>query len=234
LKEQRMNTGSRQNGVPFASFCNRVELSVLTISIRFKLHLRNKIGAGKNVTNEIPALPLNKTVVEVFADFLKYLLKCAGDYIKDTHANGPDLWKSVENDIDFVLSHPNGWEGTQQQEMRKAAVAARLVPDNAGGHARLAFVTEGEASLHYSIQNGLPSGALKNGDGIVIVDAGGGTIDISSYSRNTTAGGKESFDEIAAPQCHFHGSVFVTVNGRIFLDSEYQRFPILSFSDFFY
>jgi len=49
----------------------------------------------------------------------------------------------------------------------------------------------------------------------VIADAGGGTIDISSYSRNS----KESFEEIAAPQCHFHGSVFVSIHARQFLAS---------------
>ena len=130
-------------------------------NIRFKLHLRSKVGAGRYVTNEIPPLPLNKTVVEVFADFLRYLLECASSYIQDTHANGPDLWNSVKDQIDFVLSHPNGWEGTQQSEMRKAAVLAELILDTTTGHARLSFVTEGEASLHFSIQNGLPAGAMK-------------------------------------------------------------------------
>jgi hypothetical protein len=99
--------------------------------------------------------------VEVFADFLRFLLECASSYIQDTHANGPDLWNSVQDQIDFVLSHPNGWEGTQQSEMRRAAVLANLIPDTTAGHARLSFVTEGEASLHFSIQNGLPAGAMK-------------------------------------------------------------------------
>ena len=106
------------------------------------------MGAGKNIAEQIPPLPLNKTVVEVFADFLTYLLECASSYIQDTHANGVDLWNSVKNDIDFVLSHPNGWEGKEQAEMRKAAVMAKLIPDTAAGHARVSFVTEGEASLH--------------------------------------------------------------------------------------
>jgi hypothetical protein len=128
---------------------------------RFKLHLRSKVGAGRSVGDGLPPLPLNKTVVEVFADFLRYLLKCASNYIQDTHANGSDLWNSVKSDIDFVLSHPNGWEGTQQTEMRRAAILAELVPDNASGHSRLSFVTEGEASLHFSVQNGLPTGAIK-------------------------------------------------------------------------
>ena len=100
-------------------------------------------------------------MVEVFADFLKYLLECASSYIQDTHANGTDLWNSVESDIDFVLSHPNGWEGEQQSEMRRAAVLAKLIPDNESGHSRISFVTEGEASLHFSVENGLPAGAMK-------------------------------------------------------------------------
>jgi hypothetical protein len=128
---------------------------------RFKLHLRSKVGAGRSIGDDLPPLPLNKTVVEVLGDFLKYLLECASSYIKDTHANGPELWDSVKFHIDFVLSHPNGWEGTQQSEMRRAAVLAGLIPDNESGHSRLSFVTEGEASLHFSVQNGLPVGAMK-------------------------------------------------------------------------
>ena len=100
-------------------------------------------------------------MVEVFADFLRYLLECAASYIQNTHANGPDLWNSVKSDIDYVLSHPNGWEGTQQSEMRRAAVLAGLVTDDGIGHSRLSFVTEGEASLHFAVQNGLPPGAMK-------------------------------------------------------------------------
>jgi len=129
----------------------------------FKLHLWPKTKAFRYTANEIPPLPLNKTVTEVLGDFLKYLFECAASYIKDTHANGPDVWASVEEDIDYVLSHPNGWEGIQQTQMRQAAVQAGLIPDTTKGHARISFVTEGEASLHFSIQNGLPSGAMKVG-----------------------------------------------------------------------
>lgn len=93
-----------------------------------------------------------------------YLLSCASKYITETHANGVDLWASVKDQVDFVLSHPNGWEGTQQSQMRSAAILARLIPDTSAGNARLSFVTEGEASLHFAIQNGLPSGALNVSD----------------------------------------------------------------------
>jgi len=140
--------------IPFS----RDELYLGVIKIRFKLHLRSKFGEFK--TDQIPPLPLNKTVVDVFSDFLQYLLQCSSTYIQDTHANGGDLWASVKDDIHFVLSHPNGWEGKEQAQMRYAAVRAGLIPDTPGGHSRISFVTEGEASLHFAINNGVLSGAL--------------------------------------------------------------------------
>jgi hypothetical protein len=63
--------------------------------------------------------------------------------------------------IDFVLSHPNGWEGKEQAKMRRAAVLAGLIDDTKQGHERVSFVTEGEASLHYAIENGVLADAIK-------------------------------------------------------------------------
>ena len=137
------------------------EESIL-LFLRFKLHLRSKFGEGRNlnISSQIPPLPPNKTVVQVFADFLSYMLKCASSYVQDTQANGPDLWDTVKDDIHYVLSHPNGWEGTEQNQMRRAAVLAGLIADTPAGHACVEFVTEGEASLHFVIQNGVLADAL--------------------------------------------------------------------------
>ena len=109
----------------------------------------------------MPPLPPNKTVVDVFADYLGYLLDCSESYIKSSHLNGLELWTTTKDDIHFVLSHPNGWEGKEQSQMRKAAVKAGLVPDNPSGHSRISFVTEGEASLHFAIENGVLSQTMK-------------------------------------------------------------------------
>ncbi|KAJ7681552.1 hypothetical protein B0H14DRAFT_3678127 [Mycena olivaceomarginata] len=57
--------------------------------------------------------------------------------------------------------------------------------------------------------NGLATDALQLGKGVVIVDAGGGTVDISAYRKVTTPK-DESFEEIARPQCLFEGSIFVS------------------------
>ncbi|KAF7362770.1 hypothetical protein MVEN_00626700 [Mycena venus] len=77
------------------------------------------------------------------------------------------------------------------------------------GHQRIRFVTEGEASLHFCIMNGLATDPLRLGNGVVIIDAGGGTVDISAYRKLTTPKG-ETFEEIAPPQCLFVGSVWVS------------------------
>ncbi|KAF9552654.1 hypothetical protein CPC08DRAFT_265608 [Agrocybe pediades] len=183
----------------------------------FKLHLRPKSKSAGHVRETIPPLPEGKTAIQIFADFLRYLHQCAKAYIEETHANGPALWKGLEAQTYFVLTHPNGWEGAQQSLMRKAAAATGLIPDTPQGQARLSFVTEGEASLHFCIQSGLTSEAMKSGKGIMIVDAGGGTIDISTYKQ--TSAEVKSFEEIAAPQCHFQGSIFVTRKAEEFLET---------------
>ncbi|KAF9524973.1 hypothetical protein CPB83DRAFT_871039 [Crepidotus variabilis] len=181
----------------------------------FKLHLRPNTTSTAFVSEKIPPLPKGKAAVDVFADFLGYLHQCARLYIEETHANGADLWRSLETRTEFVLTHPNGWEGGQQGLMRKAAISAGLVPDTDDGRSRLSFVTEGEASLHFCIQSGLTTRAIQDGKGILIVDAGGGTIDVSAYRRSNAKA--ESYEEIAPPQCAFKGSIFVTRNANEYL-----------------
>ncbi|PIL34614.1 hypothetical protein GSI_03393 [Ganoderma sinense ZZ0214-1] len=176
----------------------------------FKLHLRpESLDAGAISRKDLAPLPPKKTVIEVFADFLNYLFDCARRYISETHGNGESLWNSVKDRIEFVLSHPNGWEGLQQGKMRQAAVLAGLVPDTTVGHSRIHFVTEGEASLNYCINNGLATHAMQDGKGVIIVDAGGGTVDISSYLFLSTS--PVSVEEVTSPECILQGSTRVNV-----------------------
>ena len=120
---------------------------------RFKLHLRppHLVAEQRFDAKDIPPLPLNKTVINIFGDLLKYLYKSTMDYIQERQ--GVSLFESVGANIDFVLSHPNGWEGKQQSEMRRAAISAGLVKDMSEALKRVNFVTEGEASLHFCLNN---------------------------------------------------------------------------------
>jgi hypothetical protein len=121
------------------------------LKIRFKLHLRPNAQSSGYVSNKIPPLPRGKSAVDIFADFLRYLHRCARTFIQETHANGIELWQTFEDRTEFILTHPNGWEGAHQSMMRTAAVQAGLIPDNQNGHSHLSFVTEGEASLHFCV-----------------------------------------------------------------------------------
>lgn len=197
----------------------------------FKLHLRPlKASPSSAITTQLPPLPEGKSVIDVYGDFIRYLYDCVKSYIEQTHPNGVYLWASLSHTAELVLSHPNGWEGSQQSQMRQAVVSINLIPDTPEGHDRLHFVTEGEASLHYSLDNGLPASSLKEGDGVLIVDAGGGTVDISAYAKSpgeSEEAATKIFEEIAPPQCHFHGSVFVSLHARVFLLNLLAESPFL-------
>lgn len=88
----------------------------------------------------------------MYADFLGYLYRCARTYIQESR---PTLsWESLQDNVEFILTHPNGWEGGQQSQMRQAAVSAGLIPHESAS-TRVQFVTEGEASLHFCVNKGI-------------------------------------------------------------------------------
>ena len=126
----------------------------------FKLRLRPRRMTLEMNGMRLSPLPPGKTAEDVFGDFLRYLFLCTRKFIEDTHANGKKLWRVVERDIHFVLSHPNGWEGAQQSRMRRSAISGGLIPNTDEGKARIRFVTEGEASMHACILSGLAHDVL--------------------------------------------------------------------------
>ena len=128
---------------------------------RWKLHLAPKTLCEKLPAGYAPALPHGLGIVDIFADFMSYLFTCAETYIKDAHAFGTFVWGSVKAEVVFILSHPNGWGGSEQVTMRRAAVKAKLVPDTEEGHERIRFVTEGEASFNFCVNNGISGDAIK-------------------------------------------------------------------------
>ncbi|OAX34644.1 hypothetical protein K503DRAFT_803418 [Rhizopogon vinicolor AM-OR11-026] len=190
----------------------------------WKLHLCPKhLASSHTREDDIPPLPRGKSAVQVLADFMRYLFKCARTYIQESHLN---LWRSVENSIEFVLTHPNDWEGPQQQQIRRAAELAGLISSNEE-QSHVHLLTEGEASLRFCITNVITSRALSShiatldfpdegevqsgSRGVLIVDAGGRTIDLSAYSMKLSP---TSFKEIAPAECCLQGSAFVTRRAR--------------------
>lgn len=101
----------------------------------------------KHMTTE---LPKGKTIVDLFADFIRYLFDSTIAYIKEAEPTGELLWKNFEPTVELILTHPNGWEGQQQEVMRKAVVQAGIF-DVEEARSRVSFVTEGEASFNYCV-----------------------------------------------------------------------------------
>ncbi|CCM01024.1 uncharacterized protein FIBRA_03072 [Fibroporia radiculosa] len=149
----------------------------------FKLHLRPN---AMQLQGSLPPLPSNVTPFQMLADFLSYIYKCAKEFISDTHPVGRQILQSG-GDVDFVLSHPNGWEGGQQSDIRRAAKVKQVF-----------IIVSGM---------GWPQMA---GQGLMIVDAGGGTVDLSTYKITNVS--PVTAVESVAPACLLQGSTFV--NGR--------------------
>jgi hypothetical protein len=56
-------------------------------------------------------LPKGKTIIDVFADFMRYLFDSTKALFKSSEPNGKLRWDSISESIELVLTHPNGWGG---------------------------------------------------------------------------------------------------------------------------
>lgn len=104
---------------------------------------------------EMPSLPHSITATKVMGDFLAYLYKETLKYIETHHLDGGELLQEVKGRETFVLSHPNGWDGLSQQNMREAAILGGLISRTMSQRDRLRFVSEGEASALACLAGGL-------------------------------------------------------------------------------
>ncbi|KAG8954067.1 hypothetical protein FRC04_001051 [Tulasnella sp. 424] len=153
-------------------------------------------------------LPPGRDIIDVFGDFLRYMYDCVRMHIINTHVDGNRLWSSLNGTAHFVLSHPNGWGSYQQGKMRDAAIRGGLIRNTPEDRERIEFVTEGEASFHWCVEQAIAGGALKEGTNIVVADLGGGTIDVSSFLVKTPR--PLRLQEQMAPDCSLAGSITVT------------------------
>ena len=75
-------------------------------------------------------LPMGKNILDIFADFMLYLFDSTEALFKSSEPNV--RWDSISN-IELVLTHPNGWRGPQQNQLRTAAVKAGIIQDTPAG-----------------------------------------------------------------------------------------------------
>ncbi|KAG6830525.1 hypothetical protein H0H92_000197 [Tricholoma furcatifolium] len=143
----------------------------------FKLFLEpHALRDQSTIDPRLPALPHGKMAIDLIVDFLSCLWEHAKDQI--THEIGAvaDL-----NSADVWLTVPAAWDGKGCEIMREAAISAGLVQSAHAGDTnwrdRLRIITEPEAAaVHCAQLTDLHH--LKPSQNFIVVDAGGGTVDL--------------------------------------------------------
>ncbi|KAJ6510553.1 hypothetical protein C8R45DRAFT_858499 [Mycena sanguinolenta] len=162
----------------------------------------------------LPPLPRNVTVDKIFADHLRYIKDQVKAYITSTYGSGGNIWDTLSQTMYVILTTPNGWEGSQQNRMRQAAINAGLV-DQDGGR-RVRFVTEAEAAVLYAADSGSVEDWLVADGHLILCDCGGGTVDITGYKINAVKPALK-LEESSASRCYLAGAVFVAQAANAFL-----------------
>ena len=107
-----------------------------------------------------PDLPKGTSLQDVFADFIRYLFDSAKAFIKESEPMGNKLWETIQSNIHLILSHPNGWEGREQEFLRKSVVKASVFTEEEA-LSRVSFVTEGEATFNFCVTDTKSGESLK-------------------------------------------------------------------------
>ncbi|RUS33170.1 hypothetical protein BC938DRAFT_472784 [Jimgerdemannia flammicorona] len=176
---------------------------------RFKLHL------DESVSRQMPPLPPGYTVLEIIADYFRCLHGVFCEELKKSYGD-----TITPEAIAWYLTVPAMWSEHAKQQMRMAVVLAGIVPEEAqNDSSRLNIVLEPEAAALWCCEKANEN-MLQSGDAFIIVDAGGGTIDLTAHEilrDNNT--GAESLREIVEGIGGPFGSTFVDDKFAKFVES---------------
>ncbi|GAA5916446.1 hypothetical protein JCM5296_006566 [Sporobolomyces johnsonii] len=200
----------------------------------FKLHLHPKsmdpppyscdTGSAMAQTFEVPPLPRGVAVSQVYEDWFGYLLRSTKTWFQENSPDGDVIWEKLAPTMVFVVAHPNSWETAQQATLTSALQKAVRVTKPSG---QIVFVTEAEASVHFSLQYCGNKDWLKVGAQFAVVDAGGSTVDTCVYEVEKTEP-KLKLKEAKASDCVQAGAIFPTRHARILLADKFKSSPFSS------
>lgn len=122
----------------------------------------------------LPPLPPGKSEIDVAADYLFKLRSAMRHQLQKTLG---DVFNREERNIRYFLTVPAIWNDAGKAATRAAAIQAGFLRDENDN--RLTLITEPEAAAMFCAKTGLLN--LKVRDAILIVDCGGGTVDLIAY-----------------------------------------------------
>jgi hypothetical protein len=85
-----------------------------------------------------------------YVDFMRYLFKHTKQFFETHVLQGEEEWRRHSPSMDVVIAHPNGWGINEQNFLRKAAITAGYATLR-NALSQIKFVSEAEASVHFSI-----------------------------------------------------------------------------------
>ena len=122
----------------------------------------------------LPPLPPGKSEVDVAADYLFKLRQAMRHQLIKTLG---EVFNREERNIRYFLTVPAIWNDAGKAATRAAAIQAGFLRDENDN--RLTLITEPEAAAMFCTKTGLLN--LKIRDAVLIVDCGGGTVDLIAY-----------------------------------------------------
>jgi actin-like ATPase involved in cell morphogenesis len=122
----------------------------------------------------LPPLPPGKSEIDVAADYLFHLRQAMRNQLQKTLG---EVFNREERNIRYYLTVPAIWNDAGKAATRAAAIQAGFLRDENDN--RLTLVTEPEAAAMFCTKTGLLN--VKIHDAVLIVDCGGGTVDLIAY-----------------------------------------------------
>jgi hypothetical protein len=116
-------------------------------------------------------LPRGKSPVDIVTDYLRALRA----YTLLTLQRRLGAEALTNTPVEYVLTVPAVWSDKARATTLEAAIAAGL------GEGGLNLITEPEGAAEYALRSLRPN-ALKEGDCFTVCDAGGGTVDLITYT----------------------------------------------------
>ncbi|RCI08749.1 hypothetical protein L249_4728 [Ophiocordyceps polyrhachis-furcata BCC 54312] len=122
----------------------------------------------------LPPLPPGKSEIDVAADYLFKLRQAMRSALQKTLG---EVFNREERNIRYYLTVPAIWNDAGKAATRAAAIQAGFLRDENDN--RLTLISEPEAAALFCSKTGLLN--LKVHDAVLIVDCGGGTVDLIAY-----------------------------------------------------
>ncbi|EFC46699.1 predicted protein [Naegleria gruberi] len=140
-----------------------------------------------------------KSLLDVMADYLSMLFT---DFIMKSLKNNDSSVKKT--DVRWCITVPANYSEHQKSLMRKVACKAKIIDKENCDESDLIIISEPDAATMFCMKHKAKSKPLTNGETFMVVDAGGGTVDVSCHMLEN---GK--LKELAVQKAELCGSTFI-------------------------